>query len=52
LIGDALWQSANKRNPIQYKSVKIEEKSLTGNMNLSEMKERKVQWLTADDEIL
>lgn len=41
-MADALWQSANKQNPISYISIEIQELSLTGNMKLSEMKERKV----------
>jgi hypothetical protein len=51
-VSDALWKSANKRNPISYQTIDIQELSLTGNMKLSEMKDRKVQWLTIDDEIL
>ena len=52
LIAEALWKSANAKHPISFERVDIEELSLTGNMKLSEMRERKVQWKTVDDEVL
>jgi hypothetical protein len=40
-IADAFWKSANVNYPIDY-SVRIKEMSLTGNMEINEMMDRKV----------
>jgi len=40
-IADAFWKSANVNYPIDY-SVSIKEMSLTGNMEINEMMDRKV----------
>lgn len=48
-IGMALWQEANFHNPVDVDSLTIKETSLTGNMEISEMQKRKIQWKTMDD---
>ncbi len=45
-ILDTLWMQANVAMPVNYLSLDIKEMSLTGNMAIEEMLERKVQWKT------
>lgn len=45
----AMWTQANIKHPREIESVKIQEMSLTGNMPLSEMQNRKIHWNTVDD---
>jgi len=42
-----MWKSANGAD-IDAKDITIKEKSLTGNMDIEEMRERKIQWKTKD----
>jgi len=44
----ALWDNANCLNPIDIDQIVITEQSLTGNMELSEMQKRKIQWQDRD----
>jgi hypothetical protein len=44
-----MWHSANVVNPPH--RIYINEKSLTGNMDLSEMYFRRIKWETVDDKI-
>ena len=45
---ERMWTSANG-DKSNLKDITIKEKSLTGNMDISEMRERKIQWKTKDD---
>lgn len=45
---EQMWQSANKENPVELSEIQIKEKSLTGNMDLKEMLDRKIKWNTKD----
>jgi len=45
----SMWKEANKQAPVDFSSYAISEKSLTGNMDVSEMWARKIQWKTVDD---
>ena len=44
-----MWESANLANPVMLHKLDIKEKSLTGNMDLKEMLDRKIKWKTVDD---
>lgn len=46
-IADTLWKYANSLSPVDY-TMDIKEMSLTGNMELKEMWDRKIQWKYAD----
>jgi len=46
----AFWTSANQAHSQEYSDLLVEEMSLTANMKMTEMLERKVHWRTADDE--
>ena len=46
-IGSAFWDSANALHPVTIKNMMISEKSLTGNMDLTEFKARKIHWKVA-----
>mmetsp|Transcript_1042 Transcript_1042/g.1907 ORF Transcript_1042/g.1907 Transcript_1042/m.1907 type:complete len:131 (+) Transcript_1042:2891-3283(+) len=52
-LGEALCKSANLRVDAASApcSVKFRELSLTGNMDIEEMRSRKVQWMTRDDHL-
>jgi hypothetical protein len=47
-IGAAYWNSANVAHPVGIKGIQVSEKSLTGNMDIEEFKERKIQWKVAE----
>lgn len=51
-IAKNLWKSANSNSDLNLQNVKqnIQEMSITGNMPLKELRERKVQWRTVDDD--
>merc|ERR1719183_383450 len=51
-VATALWNSANLEHPAKFASINIDELSLTGNMKISEMRKRKIQWKTVDDHML
>ena len=44
-----MWADANLESKVGLKDLEITEMSLTGNMPLSEMKERQIKWRTVDD---
>ena len=46
-----MWDSANGANPVKVHQIDIKEKSLTGNMDLKEMLDRKIKWKTVDDDL-
>jgi len=43
-IGEAYWNEANLKYPLAFTNMTIEELSITGNMKISEMQERKIKW--------
>ena len=47
-----MWTDANQGSKVALKDLHITEMSLTGNMPLSEMLERKIKWKTLDDDIM
>lgn len=49
-IADALWNAGNMAKPANYQDTKINELSLTGNMEIGEMMSRKIKWPTVDDD--
>lgn len=51
-IGEAYWNEANLKYPLAFTNMTIEELSITGNMKISEMQERKIKWKTVDDDML
>lgn len=51
-VAEAYWNETNIKNPYALSSIDIEELSLTANMALSELQERKIQWQTVDDDKL
>lgn len=51
-VAEAYWNEANIKNSYAFSSIDIEELSLTANMALSELQERKIQWQTVDDDKL
>lgn len=48
-IAAALWRQANQLKPVDFSSIKITEMSLSGNMDIKEMRARKIHWITRDD---
>ena len=46
---DAMWKNANLKAPVDYSKMDIKEMSMTANMELKEMLDRKIQWKTVDD---
>jgi hypothetical protein len=48
---EKMWDSANDANPVKVHQIDIKEKSLTGNMDLKEMLDRKIKWKTVDDDL-
>lgn len=52
-IATAFWNDANIANSAAPEATfTIKEKSLTGNMDIQEMLDRKIQWKTVDDHML
>lgn len=48
-VGEAFWKEANLKYPREIASIQIEELSLTGNMPITELQKRKIDWKTEDD---
>ena len=48
----ALWNQANINQPIEIESIEIKQLSVTGNMPIDELRQRKIKWNTTDDEHL
>lgn len=48
----AYWKEANLKHYIEFNELEIEELSVSANMPVSEMQNRKINWKTVDDEKL
>ena len=51
MVIEALWKSANTPDAVM-KQYTVTEKSITGNIDVKEMNDRRLQWKTVDDDKL